>query len=478
MSAIMLADFRTGVLGPLLRGERPTSSMPLALFAVQIDHPLRYLFESDRWDEVSGASKRLTRANEKMRAVLAADGYTTDDLLHADGGSLLALVHDQTVAERWSHAIQRAVALETDIVTVSTLAHPVTTDQLLNGLYRAPRAVIGVPGVSDYQQRINRYYGLDSPSTIPKEDTIAQRRHFGEVIALVHSLLIRAQESRQIVPFYESLAFAERCVSCGLRPAERLADDPICGVCLRKREETSADKHLPEAAALVWIEAVAFERLLEQQRAPLAYHRLYTAINEALHLAVPGRLGTTILASGGGWLLFAVPAAHALDAATSALEAVVLHYGLKPPTAFITAVALADALNQWRALADLVRHTLVPLRQASAGGECLLDVRLLGRDRAFDRFRKPYTVGEARRLTAGLTVLHEAPLPGDVFPQLPEQIARGNAGLYYTLERAKLSSAEQDTLRRLERAWDAGSTPGPRFYTLLADALALARLAN
>jgi len=479
----MLTDFRTGVLGPLLRGERPTGDRPLALFAAALDHPRRYLFESDSWEEVSGASKRLARANEKMRAVLAADGYTADDLLHADGDSLLALAHDRTLAERWSHAIQRAVALETDIVTVSTLVHSVTVDQLLNGLYRAPRAVIGVPGVSDYQQRINRYYGLDSPSTVPKDDAIARRRHFGEVIALVHSLMIRARESRAIVPFYESLAFAERCASCGVRPAERLADDPICGVCLRKREANDPTRGLsplsqPPPSALVWIEGVAFERLLEQQRTPLAYHRLYTEINEALHLAVPGKLGTTVLASGGGWLLFAVPAKLALDSATSALEAVVLHYGLKPPTTFITAVALADAPGQWRALDDLVQQALVPLRQASAGGECLLDVRTLSLDRPFGRFRKPYTVGEARRLTAGLSVLHESPLPDDVFPQLAEQIARGNAGLYYTLEQAKLSTAQQDTLRRLERAWDAGSMPGPRFYMLLADALALARRSN
>ncbi len=474
----MLADFRTGVLGPLLRGERPTKDIPLALFAAEIDHPLRYLFESDRWDEVMGASKRLARANEKMRAVLAADGYTADDLLHADGGGLLALAHDRAFAERWSEAIQRAVALETDIVTVSTLVYPVTVDQLMGGLYRAPRTVIGVPGVSDYQERINRYYGLSSPSTIPKEDAVAQRRHFGEVAALVRSLLIRARESNQIVPFYESLAFAERCTSCRTRPAERLADDPVCGVCLRKRNETSADKRTPEPVALVWLEAVALDRLLERQRTPLAYHRLYTEINEALHLAVPGRLNTMVLASGGGWLLFAAPIANALDAATSALEAVVLHYGLKPPTAFITAIALADAPGQLRALDDLLRQAVVALRQASAGSESLLDVRMLRPDRAFDRFRKPYTVGEARRLTAGIAVLQEASLPDNVFPQLTEQITRGNAGLYYTLERAKLSPAQQDTLHRLERAWDAGSTPGPRFYTLLADALVLARLHN
>jgi hypothetical protein len=64
--------------------------------------------------------------------------------------------------------------------------------------------------------------------------------------------------------------------------------------------------------------------------------------------------------------------------------------------------------------------------------------------------------------------LRQSPLPAGSFAQLGEQLARGNAGLYYTFERSKLPPAHQQTLDRLERTW----LPGPRFYVMLAAALA------
>src|SRR5689334_9716646 len=175
---ITLADFKRQVLAPLLHGDPPTADAPITLLAVEIDQPLGYVFESERWDEIQGAAKRMARAGDKMRAVLAADGYNKDDLLHSSGGSLLAVCHDETMARRWALAVERAVAAETDIVTASTAVRTFTSQQIIGGLYRAPRSVIGVPGMNDYQERINKYYGLDSPSTVPKDDAVAKRRHF------------------------------------------------------------------------------------------------------------------------------------------------------------------------------------------------------------------------------------------------------------------------------------------------------------
>jgi hypothetical protein len=41
------------------------------LFAAELDRPLDYLSESDRWDEVSGAAQRLANATDKLQAILA-----------------------------------------------------------------------------------------------------------------------------------------------------------------------------------------------------------------------------------------------------------------------------------------------------------------------------------------------------------------------------------------------------------------------
>jgi hypothetical protein len=103
-------------------------------------------------------------------------------------------------------------------------------------------------------------------------------------------------------------------------------------------------------------------------------------------------------------------------------------------------------------------------------------VRVLRPDVAFDRFRRPYTIDEARRLIAGVAILGEGTLPDDLFPELAEQIIRGSAGVYYVFERSKLPERVQQLLKRLERAWGAEAAPGPRFYAMLSDALALARL--
>ncbi len=470
-----LRDFKTTMLGPLFQGEAIDANTPLFLFAARLDDPLQYVFESDRWDEVAGAAKRLAAAGGKLRLILAEDGFTADDLLHADDSGVLALTPDRGMAERWIEAMERAVAAETDLVTVSSVILPITARQLTEGLYGIPRAVLGVPGVHDYQERVNRYYGLSSPSTVPREDAVLQRRHFGEVVALIHSLLVRARESRVVVPFFESLPFAERCASCRIRPAESTkggdeeGEVPICGVCLRKRMASPGTKL--SRAGLIWIEAANLDRALEHQRTPASHRRLYQDIEETLHIAIPGRRSVTVLAAGGGRMALAAPASDTLEVATEMLEAISLHYGLKLPTAFIAAVVLGEFAH----LYDLLQQTASHLRRAVDGTTCLLDVRTLSPDGAFDRFRKPYTIDEARRLLVGMSILRDAVLPDDFLAEMPEQVVRGSAGLYYVFERSKLAEAGQQVLKRLEHAWDAGAAPGPRYYTMLADALALAR---
>jgi len=464
-----LQDFKQNILGPLLRGEQPTADSTVSLFAAALDRPLDYIFESDRWDEISGASRRVARAGENLRSILASDGYAAGDLLHNTPNSILALCHDEAVAKRWAEAIERAVAQETDIVTVSTVVHSLPVPQLTQGLYRSPRSVIGVPGVNDYQERINRYYGLTSPSTVPGADGVAQRRHFGEVVALLHGLLNRAEESRQILPFYEALPFAERCTSCRTRPAEQLDRDgmPVCGVCLHKRSEARSSRL--DRAGIVWIEAMGLDQLLEQQRSPSSYQRLCSELNETLQKAAPSN--TQVLTVSNGSIAWIASAATALESATSALESITLHYGLRTPIAIAASVAFGPSSGAYRSLYKLAYETTSYIRRTAEGNTTMLDVRVAGQP--FDRLRKPFSLDEARQLAAGIALLRDANLPSDLFPDLATQLARGTASLYYTFERSKLPQATQQTLQRLERIWEIGSVPGSRFFAMLSTMLAL-----
>ncbi len=465
-----LHDFKRSVLTSLLRGERPPGDTSLTLFAAEFNQPLDYLFETNRWDEVFGAGRRLSRAAEKVRTLLSADGYTANELLHVTATGLFTLAGDQ--AANWGERIERAVAQETDVVTVSTVTYPITVQQVLGGLYRAPRAVIGVPGVNDYQERINRYYGVANPATVPNDDAVLSRRHFGEVVALSHSLLTRSRESRQILPFYEALPFAERCASCKIRPAEKLDDGPVCGVCRRKRSEPNPPRF--QQVGLLWLESVELNRLLEQQHTPAEYHRLFVEVDETLHSAIPNRLGGVVLASGVGWMLIAFPAAEAVEAAVTALEAISVHYGWRSPTGFLAALGLGNVPPQ--TLRESVNRVRATLHRGFTGTQCLLDFWTVQPGIPFDRFRKPYTIDQAKLFLAGVSALREAKLPPHFLPDLSGQMARGGVGLYYTFERSKLPTSGQEALSQLERVWEAGTTPGPRFYAMLADALALVRL--
>jgi hypothetical protein len=134
--------------------------------------------------------------------------------------------------------------------------------------------------------------------------------------------------------------------------------------------------------------------------------------------------------------------------------------------------------NQFRALYDLLGRMTSAMRAQTEGANCILDVRALASSTTFDRFRKPYSVDEARQLIAGIGILRDQTFPRDGFADLSDHVARGSAGLYYTFERSKLPDAGRAVLQRLERAWDMGSAAGPRFYAMLSDALKLARLSD
>ncbi|HVO44102.1 MAG TPA: hypothetical protein VMT34_15845 [Aggregatilineales bacterium] len=379
-----LQDFKTRVLRPLLDDAPVASSDPVYLFAAELDQPERFVFESDRWDDVIGASRQIARAGERITAVLAADGFTPDDALHLDSTGFLVLVHDPDLLPRWTESLTRAVAEETSVVTLSTAVLRLAASQLHGGLYRNPAAVLGVPGVNDYQERINRYYGIDQASSIPRGEAVAKRRHFGEALAVLRGRLRRAQETPSLTPFYDALAFARRCASCQRRPAERLdaGAEPICGVCWRKRKAgsdiSSADR------GLVWIEAIGLERVLEDQRTIGAYQRLSRDIDENLRVVASG----DVLLSGGGHIRFVVE--KALQAATKALEEIRTQYENHAPAPFVAVVITRGSPGEMATLAQMAIQNLYRSPEGF-----LIDVREAGT--AFDRFRKPLTLDEARR---------------------------------------------------------------------------------
>jgi hypothetical protein len=137
------------------------------------------------------------------------------------------------------------------------------------------------------------------------------------------------------------------------------------------------------------------------------------------------------------------------------------------------------AFSHWifpQLLRDTVQQVVANLRRGIEGNRNLLDFCIPQPGLPVDRFHKPYTIDQTKQLLGGVETLRAGHIPPNFLADLAEQSTRGGAGLYYVFERSKLSPAGQQALTHLERDWDAGPTPGPRFYTMLSDGLALAKL--
>ncbi len=439
----------------------PLTDDPITLFAAEVDDPYQYLFESDVWAETIGAGRQLLTLAEKLRVALP-----TGELLHADAGRILTLMADPS-----SDLLSRVARVPpelTGVVTLSAITYPLTVRGVFRGLYRAPLTVIGIPGVNNYQTRINRYYGLDSPSSVPSADAIAARRHFGEVVALSRILIGRARESRLIVPFYECLPFAERCRSCRVRPSERLIEDiPICGICRRKRTAVSGSA-ATAPPALIMLRVPARDRILEDQPTPAAYRRTATLLSEAIGRALTaGGSSSQILWLSGADALLAVPAGESMAVAARILGhfatslrghfqgAAVLHAGI---VAGVGTPRRSFAAVQG-ALTDAIRAgSEIGLRTGDARGTDLPSETTL------------YAVDDLARLGQTARQFAAAHFPADVFADLSGQIARGTASLYFAYGRARLDGEARRLIDSLEREWGRETL---RFYRALSDIVSL-----
>lgn len=458
-------------LNSLLRDEHavPTDDT-LTLFAAAVDDPYGYLFESESWLEVHGASRQLLTIGEHMRAALKAQGAA--EVLHADAGQIMtfvAPVKDQEQLAHLAQAIERIAPELTDVVTISSVVQTLTVRQALEGLYRAPTSVIGIPGVNSYQGRINRYYGLASPSTVPSANAIAGRRHFGEVLRLISQQLSAVRQAQFIAPFYECLPFAERCASCQMRPAERLnADKPICGICQRKRNaaQAAASAHL---SALIAVRVPGLGRLLEDQRTPAAYRRTAASVHGALQQSIAGS-GALLLWLSGDSALLAAAARDVLEAASRLFVtfAALTRGSLKTP--LVLSVGVAAGSDRPSSLYRSAQHALVAALRTP--DQNLSGLSLLSAPGTpHSTLEAPLYVPETlMRLQEAAIRFAAARFPPDLLTELPAQIARGTASMYYVYARTRLDAPLRRLLDQVEDEWGKDSA---RFYQALSDVIRL-----
>ncbi|MHB8625561.1 MAG: hypothetical protein ACYDBJ_08475 [Aggregatilineales bacterium] len=465
-------------LGTLLTDQPPESDVPLIVCDAELDAPLHYIFESDgveSWTEAIGAGRQLAALPNQLSAALP----TGSVILQADSGRIVALVPD-SAEPGWTARLARILPEMTGIVTLGLGVMRLTTRQIFGGLYRAPENVIGIPGMTVHQARVNRYYHVESPSTVPPADRIAARRHFGEAVGLVNHLARRACEERTLVPFYECLPLVERCTGCRVRPAEPApSSKPLCGICRRKREAAGkiAKSHW---AAVIGVRLPNADRLLLDQRTPGAYKRMATTIAEAWHYALfeaeKCGAGVKVLWQSGGAAWLIAPATEAL-AAAKALCRVFAAARVPGNPSLCVGIALGE--YGARTLYTVAHATVADALADSArsGNPGAIRVRLVHTSGLYevgpDTDGLRYTTDTLDRLHAAATNLATHHFPIDAFSELPDLLTRQTAqaaALYFDHTRTRLDDRARRLLDPLigdfGAAWGAGTA---RYFRAMAD---------
>jgi CRISPR-associated protein Cmr2 len=237
-------DWKRQILDPLLDESAGSVApdTPVAILSADADRVQEYVFESARLPEIRGASMLLQNLNEEV-ATLVEQAVDPACVIYAGGGSLLAIVPDDAdLLAKLKRRIESVYPERTGVATTTCITYSTTVGELRSGYGTVMLERINeLRGVypSDWSRVAASYqvYGQDGrpPGEILKEAFEAQRG-FGQMVKLAGVMLRRRKEDRPVAPFCEALPHVQRCRSCGIRPAHRIARYfgevwPLCESC-------------------------------------------------------------------------------------------------------------------------------------------------------------------------------------------------------------------------------------------------------
>ncbi len=433
----------------LLATTLPPDHAPDALLTLQLlafGDVRAYFTEVDTWGALHGAARQIEQLHARIERRIRFDSIPA---LLAQPGRYLLAFEDAAQAERFRGEIAREAAALTGSLQINAAQLTLAASALFDGLLPIPSRVVGIPGVTPYQARINRYYGISNAGTVPTAEQASTHRHFGQVYARLLDQLETTNTG--LAPFYECLPFMERCSACRERPASVfLNGEPRCQVC-ELREDTGA------SMAILAITLPDSARVLSRQTSPAAFARVAAAI-EAITAPMLANPGALRLHDTYESRLIATPKRGLLDLLAKLPDAVRLPSG--DETRVLVSVAYGPASP--RTLIDMAERG--GLHRTSSPDR-------IGIASSLDSF-STYSADSLEWLRGTVERLRSANLPPDAFANLPEQIARGTAALYSTYERLRLSPLMLRALDATEAQWGRESA---RYYRALADALALLR---
>jgi len=241
-------DWKREVLEPLLEDSQELidPDAPVVILSADADRVQDYVFESARLPEIRGASMLLQDLNKKA-AEKISEAVDPRCVIYQGGGSLLALVPDDVqLLRQLKSEIEALYPRQTEIATTTCIYHRTTVGQLLAGYGEFTREEVNALRKRHPAewQRIAAGYGVYDENGAPPDEVSPKafdaHRGFGQLVKLAGMKLRRRKDDRSLVPFYETLPHAQRCRSCGQRPAtERYhwygeENTPLCRPCYLK----------------------------------------------------------------------------------------------------------------------------------------------------------------------------------------------------------------------------------------------------
>jgi len=454
----------------------------LTLIAVRLDDPLAYVFESADWRSAIGAAKQVQALGTRLSAALPAGSLVLSGV--GDQSCWIALASE--LPPDWANIAQLATE-STGLLTAIVVGLSLTARQVFQGLYRAPTALIGIPGMATHQARVNAYYGVVGGTTTPDAASIADRRHFGEALALLDQLIDRAHADRDTFPFIECLPVVIRCPICRTRPVEIAGEsNTLCAICQRKRSAAGVVPAAGQALAVISARAIGVdgtpvEAILRQSTTPAAYLRLSRLLSSAW-AAIDAEADRALPAipiwrtSGESWWI--VPLAQALTFASAIAKkftAAVGHWPDEVPRLTVQIGVGCDRPGQVGA-AHTYQAVIAALHRLNRSPDRLPRKPAIAIESgwAITDHRPRYTPDMAAQLQSAVQQLHQRQFPAAQFADLPEQVARHTANLYYDARRAGLEERARQVLDSV--AVEYASTWGAQtdsFFAALCDTFGL-----
>jgi hypothetical protein len=215
----------------------------IVLFSADVDRIQDYVFESVRLPEIRGGSLLIDQLCQE-----AAAKHLKDYVIYNGGGSLLALLPDLDTAETAKREIEALFPQQTGAATITCVAYQTNVKELLEGYlpHVSPPElwVLRSSRQREAWQQLTQAYGLtesvkEDEFTAAANRQLAEQNHFGQMVKLMSILLRRQKDQRRNITFYDGLAQAEWCRSCGYRPAQLIGryndvvdqNWPLCEPC-------------------------------------------------------------------------------------------------------------------------------------------------------------------------------------------------------------------------------------------------------